>query len=44
MTTKEEIYKELKHVLKEFENMNYDTQELYDMLLKIKENWGIITK
>ena len=44
MTAKEKIYKELEHVLEEFENMNYDTQELYDMLLKIKDNWEIITK
>lgn len=42
--TREEIYKELKKVLREFESMNYDTAELYEMLCKIKDNWKAITK
>lgn len=42
--TKEEIYKELKHTLKEFEDMNYDVEELYEMLWKIEKYWKVITQ
>ena len=42
--TKKEIYKELKKTLRDFENMEIGEAELYDMLLKIEENWNEITK
>ena len=41
---KKEIHKELKKVLRGFENMELYEDSLYEMLLKIEENWDVITK
>lgn len=41
---KKELYKELKKTLRQFENMELTELELYELLLKIEDNWKEIIK
>lgn len=38
----EKLYKELSKVLNNFEEMKANEEDLYNMLLKLKDNWKTI--
>ncbi len=44
MNKKTKIYNELSRVLTDYENMECYEDALYEMLVKIQDNWDEITK
>lgn len=41
--TKKTIYDELSKVLTDFENMDANEEDLYNMLVKIQNNWEVVS-
>lgn len=43
MSEKLKLYDELSKVLTNYENDEYDQNDLYEMLVKIQNNWDLIS-